>query len=98
MPFLKELKERATGRIKIMAGSGISATNALEIIKTTDVDEIHASCKSVIGRDENLRMEHILDVSNAEYTETDSQSVKSLLDVVKNFINMLYCKQLLNLT
>ena len=87
MPFLKELKERAAGRIKIMAGSGISAVNAMEIIKTTGVDEIHASCKSVIGRDENLRMEHILDVSNAEYTETDSQSVKSLLEVVKNFIN-----------
>lgn len=42
---LKELARMADGRIKILAGSGVTPENAARIVSETGVREIHGSCK-----------------------------------------------------
>ena len=42
---LKAIRQQAAGRIVILAGSGINASNAATIIRTTGVSEVHGSCK-----------------------------------------------------
>lgn len=46
IPLLKELVEQAAGRITIMPGCGVNATNAAEIVRATGASEIHASARS----------------------------------------------------
>lgn len=46
IPMLKKLVTRAAGRISIMAGGGVSAENAKEIVDSTGVNELHASARS----------------------------------------------------
>lgn len=43
--LLKELQERYGSKIEIVAGSGIHASNALQIIKETNITQVHSSCK-----------------------------------------------------
>jgi copper homeostasis protein len=82
MDMLKKLTNQANGRIKIMAGSGINAANAIEIINTTGVDEIHASCKHVVGNWNETDVEQFLDPSNSIYSETDSDEVRRLSSLI----------------
>ena len=49
IPTLAQMVRQADGRIKIMAGGGITSANARRIADLTGVDEIHASCKINIG-------------------------------------------------
>ena len=49
---LKQIQQQANGRIAILAGSGINAGNATEIIRQTGVSEIHGSCK-IAGYESN---------------------------------------------
>lgn len=44
---LRELVNRAEGRIKILAGSGVTPANATRIVAETGVKEIHGSCKRI---------------------------------------------------
>ncbi|MET1415501.1 copper homeostasis protein CutC [Roseibium sp. HPY-6] len=41
---IREAVRYATGRISIMAGSGVTPANAARILKETGVEELHASC------------------------------------------------------
>ena len=82
MDMLKKLTNQANGRIKIMAGSGINAANAIEIINTTGVDEIHAWCKHVVGNWNETDVEHFLDPSNSIYSETDSNEVRRMSTLI----------------
>lgn len=45
--FIAELRRRADGRIKIMAGAGVSPSNAAEILRLSHADELHASARSL---------------------------------------------------
>lgn len=82
MDMLKKLASHANGRIKIMAGSGISANNAMEIINTTGVNEVHASCKHMVGNWNDTDVEQFLDPSNTIYSETDSNEVRRLHSLI----------------
>lgn len=44
--LIEALHHRTTGRIAIMAGGGITAENAAEVICLTGVNELHSSCTS----------------------------------------------------
>ena len=46
--LIAELKRRAAGRIIIMAGAGVTPENASKLLAATDVDEIHASARSIV--------------------------------------------------
>ena len=67
--LLKQLVQQANGRIKILAGSGITPENAAALKQQTGVPEIHGSCK--ITRPDGA-------------WETDAEQVKKLLEVLTN--------------
>lgn len=50
---IRRLVTRANGRIGIIAASGVTPDNAVEIIRKTEVREIHGSCK---GKDEGMEI------------------------------------------
>lgn len=45
---IRRLVEKANGRITIMAGAGINPDNVREIIDSTNVREVHASCRTKV--------------------------------------------------
>lgn len=51
--LLKQLVEKADGRITILAGAGVSPDNAREIIAMTGVTEIHGSLRTGLVTDVN---------------------------------------------
>lgn len=46
--LIAELHERARGRIKIIAGGGVTPENAAEILRRSHADELHASARKRI--------------------------------------------------
>ncbi len=46
--IIKDLVTQSNGRIEIMAGSGITSENVLEIVRTTNVSDVHFSAKKVM--------------------------------------------------
>ncbi|MES0882214.1 copper homeostasis protein CutC [Roseibium sp. SCP14] len=46
LDVLEAVVSRAAGRISIMAGSGVTETNAARILRFSAVNELHASCSS----------------------------------------------------
>ena len=65
--MLQQLVKQADGRITILAGSGVTPENALELRKKTGVSEIHGSCK--ITRSDGA-------------WETDAEQVRKLLETL----------------
>ena len=47
LPLLSQLVEKANGRIIIMPGSGVRASNIQEIIKVTKATEVHSSARKM---------------------------------------------------
>ena len=44
--MIRTLQERYGSRIQILAGSGVNAGNVCELIKQTNVTQVHSSCKA----------------------------------------------------
>lgn len=66
--MLKSLNEQADGRIDIIAASGITPSNVVQLIRATGLREIHASCKTTVDG----------------MTVTDETLVKKLFELVDN--------------
>ena len=47
--LIKELQEKYGDKIEILAGSGINASNAKELIEYTGIYQVHSSCKSYVS-------------------------------------------------
>lgn len=43
--LLKKLQESYGGKIQILAGSGVNASNAVELMQYTGISQVHSSCK-----------------------------------------------------
>lgn len=55
MTCIAAMRERAAGRIEILAGSGVNADNAPLLLARTGVPALHASCSAMVaGADERL--------------------------------------------
>lgn len=82
IPILKEIVQKAQNRITILAGSGINATNASEIIEKTGVHEIHSSCtRSISNQKGSPDFEKLLDESNVYHKESDVKLIKKILSL-----------------
>lgn len=44
--MIRQLQERFGDRIQILAGSGVNAQNACELIRKTGISQVHSSCKA----------------------------------------------------
>jgi copper homeostasis protein len=73
--------ERAGGRISIMAGSGVKAENAVDLIRRTGVREVHGSCSGPPA-ERNLRLVE-LGFSNPSARVTVAADVAALVAAVR---------------
>lgn len=84
---LRYLVDTYGEQIEILAGSGINADNAKDLIAATHVSQIHASCKdyatdvTTTGRD--VSYAYYSNDHECDYEYVSGQNVLSLLDSVK---------------
>ncbi len=55
---IKELQEKYGDRIELLAGSGMNATNALEMMNKAGVSQVHSSCKDWV-KDPTTTCHHV---------------------------------------
>ncbi len=79
---LRDLVREANGRIKILAGSGVSAANA-EALIAAGVDELHASCKHTIPAQAYNQY-----FTSEPYIETNVDAVKELVCKIKDCVSI----------
>jgi len=77
--LLKELIEKANGRISIMPGAGVNAQNIFELAKTTQAKEFHLSGKNEIKSKMTFENPNF-DFSENDFSETD---LKKIMDAKK---------------
>jgi len=83
---IARLVERATGRIIIMPGSGITETNARDLVDFTRVKEIHASAKMKVRSRMNFTNDYILMTQNG-YPYLLDQTQEDIVRKIVNAIN-----------
>jgi copper homeostasis protein len=84
MKLLKDLQKKYGHKIQILAGSGINAKNAKEIMEYTGITQIHSSCKAW-AKDKTTTKNHVsyaYSNDNFSYDTVDSLLVKELVKVV----------------
>jgi len=87
IPLLRQLVKQTAGRLVIMAGCGVNATNALRILRETGVSELHASATApVASRMAFRRTDVAMGKGNAdEYAVLESSAtlIRHLLSVIE---------------
>lgn len=81
---LAKLIKQAQGRIIIMPGAGVSASNISDIIKITGAKEFHASARHAVKSEMQFRNPRLSMGSIADefsYDLTDSETVKNLIEL-----------------
>jgi copper homeostasis protein len=85
--MLAKLVEHANGRITILAGGGVSAENAADIITKSGTNEVHASARSTIGSKMTYRKDGVSmgAPDSDEYARkvTDANIVKNIIAAIK---------------
>ncbi|MGA0560496.1 copper homeostasis protein CutC [Larkinella sp. VNQ87] len=84
IPLLKRLVEQAAGRIEIMAGAGVTATNA-GLLAATGVDALHLTGKQVmesgmIFRNPDVPMASVA-LGEYEWLSTSSTTVRAVVQI-----------------
>ncbi|GGC42319.1 copper homeostasis protein CutC [Parapedobacter defluvii] len=81
--LIKQLVERAGGRIEIMPGSGINADNIMVMVHTTGATSFHASAKVVRHSGMSYVNEAVSGMGN-EAWEASKEKIRHLADILKN--------------
>ena len=88
IPLLRQLVDKAAGRIIIMPGCGINPHNIKRIAMETRATEFHASARKTIGSQMTFRNEAISMGGNGadEYARriTDTETIKQLKKIITN--------------
>jgi len=74
---IADLVRRAAGRIRIMAGAGIRASNLAEVVRRSQADEFHASARTVVASPMRHRNPALLDLS-PDYELSDVAEVREM--------------------
>jgi copper homeostasis protein len=84
--LIKQLVDKAQGRIIIMPGCGVNATNAVAILDTTGCVEIHASARTTVASLMQYRHDGVSmgNSGNDEYAhmESDECLVRQIVDAI----------------
>ncbi|MBS1095677.1 copper homeostasis protein CutC [Gluconobacter wancherniae] len=84
---LQQLVTQASGRISIMAGSGVTPFNAAKIVGCTGVTDVHASCRGRISNSPGTSRGQALGFG-ARCPDTDIATVRAMRNVLDAiFIN-----------
>lgn len=86
IPLIKRLVTTADGRIMIMPGCGVNATNAARILHETGATEIHASARKSVGSAMLFRHSGVSmgnpDSDEFARKETDTNEVRAIVDAI----------------
>lgn len=86
--LLRELTGQASGRIAVMAGSGVSSANCVEIVRQSGVRNIHASAKRRVESRMTFRRTGVAmgkdDTESGIIYETDAEEVRLILERLRN--------------
>lgn len=86
IPMLRKLNEKAAGRIIIMAGCGVNATNAARILTETGVRSLHASCSHRVESHMRFRNSGASMGSGSDdeygWASTDIEKVRALREII----------------
>lgn len=88
--FLRELHARAAGRIELVAGAGIHAGNALELLASTGLRQLHLSASS-LREDPSANHNPAIhfgteDGQSGTYPATDPVKLQAIIEQVKGAI------------
>lgn len=91
IPLLKELRERAKGRITLLAGCGVNEKNICRIAKETGIQEFHFSARESIKsgmayKNEVVSMGGTVHISEYERNVT---TVKRVKDTIGNLTSVI---------
>lgn len=84
IPLLKELEDRAAGRIILMAGCGVNETNIKHIAEETGIHEFHFSARETIKslmnyHNENVSMGGTIHIDEYTSQVTSAQRVHDII-------------------
>jgi copper homeostasis protein len=87
IPVIQSLVQRSAGRIEILAGGGINASNARRIVHATGVREIHVRGSSTSPSPMRFRREGVFLGRTSEpdeyrRIETESNQIRAIVDTV----------------
>ena len=87
IPLLKELRERANGRITLLAGCGVNEKNICRIAKETGIQEFHFSARESIKsgmeyKNEAVSMGGTVHISEYERNVTTVKRVKDTIESI----------------
>ena len=85
--LIEKLQEKYGDRIEILAGSGINASNALEVMEKTGISQVHSSCKgwrkdpTTTGKE--VSYSYVGGVHKDDYDVVDEKLVRTLVESIK---------------
>lgn len=87
MELIAKLQKIYGDRIEILAGSGINASNALEIMEKTGIYQVHSSCKGwtkdPTTTGEEVSYSYMEGIHENDYDVVDEELVRKLVESVK---------------
>lgn len=87
LEMIAKLQKAYGEKIEILAGSGINASNALEIMDKTGIHQIHSSCKGWIKdpttTGEEVSYSYAEGIHKDDYDVVDEKLVRKLMERVK---------------
>ncbi|MEI6456821.1 MAG: copper homeostasis protein CutC, partial [bacterium] len=87
--LIRELIQRARGRIIIMPGSGVKEHNVVELVRQTGASEVHIHPDKQMPGQMKFQQASVYmgkpDLSEFTITITDSERVRKIENLVKNF-------------
>lgn len=85
--LIKQLQSQYGSQMEILAGSGMNAGNAMEMIETTGISQVHSSCKSYSNdpttSSEFVTYAYLSAPHENDYDVVDEALVKKLVEAVQ---------------
>lgn len=85
--LLKDLQEKYGDKIELLPGSGVNATNAIELMEYTGINQVHSSCKSYLSdpttANNGVSYAYLTDEHEMDYDIVNEDLVTKLVEVVK---------------
>ncbi len=90
--MIQKLQEAYGDKIQILAGSGVNAQNAQELIKDTGINQIHSSCKAWIEDLTTVKNEVSYSIADGSHTMCyDVVSAKLVKELVERAAKVYDC-------
>lgn len=85
--LIKDLQSKYGNQIELLAGSGMNATNAMEMIQKAGIHQVHSSCKNyhidTTTKKNNVSYAYLPHPHEMDYDVVDEKLVKALVESVK---------------